>query len=278
MAKNHSGCQSPRLWLEAFVLVNLLFLGPDIYLAHSTNSFHHPAEYLPLYFSLGAPVLLFVALVAEAVRLNAPSNVGWPLMLWRSLGFLVGSVSAVLGVTGLILHLESHFFREQTLDSLVYTAPFAAPLAYTGLGLLLIMNRTVAAESAEWPCWVILLALGGFVGNFIFSLADHAQNGFFHWTEWIPVASSAFAIAFLLIPFVILVNRRYVGVCTLVMAVQVGVGLLGCYLHTSANLHGPSSDMLNNFVYGAPVLAPLLFPNLALLALIGLWDLRTHLR
>jgi hypothetical protein len=261
MEKSRSWYRSPRLWLEVFVLINLTFLGPDIYLAHSTNSFRHPAEYLPLYFSLGAPVLLFIAIAAWR----------WLMSFWRWLGFLVGGAAVVLGVAGLILHLDSHFFREHTLDSLVYTAPFAAPLAYTGLGLLLIMNRMVAAESAEWPRWVIFLALGGFVGNFIFSLADHAQNGFFHWTEWIPVAASAFAIGFLLIPVFVVVQRKYVIVCALVMVVQVGVGLLGFYLHTRANLHGPSPDMLSNFIYGAPALAPLLFPNLALLAFIGLW-------
>ena len=78
-----------------------------------------------------------------------------------------------------MLHLDSRFFHERTIKSLVYAAPFAAPLAYTGLGLLLIMNRMVDPKSEEWPRWVLLLGLGGVVGNFIFSLTDHAQNGFF---------------------------------------------------------------------------------------------------
>jgi len=42
----------------------------------------------------------------------------------------------------------------------------------------------------EWPLWAIFLALGGFVGNFTFSVTDHAQNGFYHSSEWIPVCSS----------------------------------------------------------------------------------------
>ena len=106
-----------------------------------------------------------------------------------AVGHLVGWGSMVIGVVGLLLHLQSRFFHERTLESLVYTAPFAAPLAYTGLGLLLVMNRMVDADSVEWPLWVLLLALGGFVGNFIFSLADHAQNGFYHATEWIAVVA-----------------------------------------------------------------------------------------
>jgi hypothetical protein len=58
---------------------------------------------------------------------------------------------------------------------------------------------------------------------------------------------------------------------------ELGVGVLGFVYHTAANLHGPSASLFDNFVYGAPSLAPLLFPNLALLAFIGLWVLRGHL-
>jgi hypothetical protein len=61
------------------------------------------------------------------------------------------------------------------------------------------------------------------------------------------------------------------------MLVQAAVGLLGFYYHTAANLRGPSPSMMDNFVYGAPALAPLLFPNLVLLTAIGLWVLRRHL-
>lgn len=255
-----------RLWLEVFALLNVGFLAPDIYLAHSANLFRRSAEYIPFFFSLLAPVVLLAGLIA----LQWGSSLRW----WRWAGFLVGWLAVVIGITGLLLHLESRFFYENTLESLVYTAPFAAPLAYTGIGLLLIMNRMVDADSAEWSHWVLLLALGGFVGNFIFSVADHAQNGFYFISEWIPVASSALAIGFLLLPFLMSVDRSYVLTCGAVMLVEMAVGLLGFYYHTSANLDGTSPDMFENFVYGAPSLAPLLFPNLALLTFIGLAGLQ----
>jgi hypothetical protein len=268
MARASKWYADHRLWLEAFVLVNLAFLGPDIYLAHSTNLFHRWAEYIPLYFSLAAPFVLLSALLALS-----RGSIRW----WKALGYLVGWTSVVVGVAGLIWHLGSRFFYENTLESLVYAAPFAAPLAYTGIGLLLIMNRMVDAESVDWPSWVLLLALGGFVGNFIFSLTDHAQNGFFHITEWIPVASSAFAVGFLLAPFVVRVGRSFLPLCTVVLLIQAAVGVLGFYYHTEANLQGLAPSVFDNFVYGAPALAPLLFPNLVLLAFIGLWPLRRHL-
>ncbi len=43
----------------------------------------------------------------------------------------------------------------------------------------------------------------------------------------------------------------------------------GFYLHLSANLAGPSG-WWENFLYGAPIFTPLLFPNLAVLAVLGL--------
>jgi hypothetical protein len=259
---------NPLLWVEAFVLVNLAFLSLDIYLAHSVNQFSHVAEYVPLFFSLAAPPVLLLALALRGLGFRAA---------WRDLGYLVGWLAVGLGLAGVILHLDSRFFDERTLNSLVYAAPFAAPLAYTGLGLLLILNRMVDANSAEWAYWVLLLALGGFVGNFIFSLTDHAQNGFYYTTEWIPVASSAFAVGFLMVPFVTPVTRRFLWLCVGVLLGQTMVGLLGFWFHTEANLHGASPDWFENFVYGTPALAPLLFPNLVLLALIGLWILGRHL-
>jgi hypothetical protein len=53
----------------------------------------------------------------------------------------------------------------------------------------------------------------------------------------------------------------------------VAVGLIGFWLHTLANLHGTSPHWLDNFIHGAPAMAPLLFPNLVLLAGLGLWIL-----
>jgi hypothetical protein len=261
--------RDPAVWLELFVIVNIGFLSLDIYLAHSINRFRHEAEYIPLWFSIvAAPILLVALVLGERWELTA---------VRRDVGHLIGWCAIAIGLVGVVLHLDSRFFHERTIKSLVYAAPFAAPLAYTGLGLLLVMNRMVDAKSEEWPRWVILLGLGGVVGNFVFSLTDHAQNGFFYWTEWIPVVSSAFAVGFLITIFLTPISRRFLGLCALVLLVQVAVGLLGFVLHTRANLRGPSQDRLENFIFGTPALAPLLFPNLALLCGFGLWVLRGHL-
>lgn len=269
METHDSWWSAAAFWAEAFALVNISFLAFDIYLAHSVNQFRRPEEYIPLWFSITAPLLLGAGLGGWLFR-------GWR-EVWRDLGLFVGFASIAVGVAGVVYHLDSRFFYDRTLKSLTYAAPFAAPLAYTGLGLLLIMNRMVAQRTREWAMWVLLLALGGFFGNFVLSLTDHAENGFFRPIEWLPVVSSAFAVSTLLVPFLVPVTRRFLGLIGIVLGIEALVGILGFALHAEANLHGPSTSAWNNFVYGAPPFAPLLFPNLVILAMIGLWALRAHL-
>ena len=254
----------PLVWVEAFVISNFAFLVLDIYMAHSVNAFRHWAEYIPLYFSIGAPIFLTAALFARG------RDKAWP---WILIGHVVGWGSLATGLAGVLFHLQSAFFLERTLKSLTYAAPFAAPLAYAGLGLLLILNRMIPSQSKEWAHWVLLFALGGFAGNFVLSLTDHAVNGFFYATEWLPVISSAFAVGFLIAPFFAPVNRRYFAVCAFVVLAQAVVGLLGFGFHVAANLKGPSTHMLQNFIDGAPPFAPLLLLNLMVLALIAMWAL-----
>jgi len=259
----------PQLWVELFVTTNLAILAADIYIAHSVNHFQKAAEYIPLYFSIGAPAVLVLIIALRWIgHFEAP---------WRDVGYMVGWLSVLVGLGGVLYHLESRFFLDRTLKSLTYAAPFAAPLAYTGLGFLLLMNRMVAARSAEWARWVIFLALGGFFGNFALSLTDHASNGFFAKTEWIPVISSALATGFLIVPLVLTVTRRFMDVCLIVMLTQAFVGVLGLWFHIQANLVEPGYSLFDRLVNGAPPMAPLLFPNLVGLALIGMWAFLPHL-
>jgi hypothetical protein len=203
----------PQIWMEGFAILNVGFLTFDIYLAHSVNQFRNEAEYLPLIFSAGEPLVLILAL---AVRDR------WPAV-WKDLSYLVGWMAVFVGLTGVILHLESHFFYERTLRSLTYSAPFAAPLAYPGLGFLIIMNRMADPESLEWAQWV-LLALGGFMGNFVFSLADHAGNGFFNLLEGVLVVASAIAVGLLAVPLFMPVSRQNVDLCVAILLLEAWAG------------------------------------------------------
>jgi hypothetical protein len=252
-----------QLWVEVFVLLNFAGLVFDIFLAHSENHFRRQSEYVPLYFSIAAALTLAVVL---------PLRQRWPAV-WRDLGHLVGWLAIAIGLAGVVLHLDSQFFATRTIRSLTYAAPFAAPLAYAGLGLLLIVNRLVAADRLEWGQWVLLLALGGFAGNFVFSLTDHAQNGFFRPVEWLPVVSSAFAIGFLAVPFATNVGLSYLRLCGAILCVQAVVGVAGFGFHLAADWRQPGGGLFERVLSGAPPMAPLLFPNLVVLGGIGLWAL-----
>ena len=134
-----------------------------------------------------------------------------------------------------------------------------------------MLNRMVDTNSLQWSQWVLFMALGGYAGNFIFSLMDHAGNGFFNPVEWVPVVASALAIGFLLTPLLVKVSRGFLGLCVVLLLLEAAIGVWGFVLHAGANLRGPSVHAFDNFVYGAPPFAPLLFPNLVALALLALW-------
>ncbi|MCC6680212.1 MAG: hypothetical protein IT445_04835 [Phycisphaeraceae bacterium] len=245
------------------MLGNVGFLAVDVFIAHAINAFRVWTQWIPVAFSLVGPVVMVVGMLANGLRPQRGTLGDW-------LGRIVGAGSILVGVAGLILHLESHFFKQQTLANLVYAAPFVAPLSYTGLGLLLLMNRMVDRRSWEWAQWVLLLAWGGFVGNFGLSLTDHAQNGFFNVLEWVPVFTAALAVGFFLLA-IWMPDGGYRAVCVVVLLLQCVVGMVGFGLHLWRDVTGPMSGLVENFLYGAPIFAPLLFVNLSVLGGLGLW-------
>jgi hypothetical protein len=259
----------PRpLLVELFAIANLAFLTVDVFIAHSINAFHYPIERIPVGFGVAGAAVLLGGLAVDAFNLHRRTA--------RWAGFLVGWAAIAVGVAGLFLHLRSTFFEQQTLRSLVYTAPFVAPLSFAGLGFLILANRQVPHDSTVWGQWVLFLAWGGFVGNFVLSLADHAQNGFFDAREWIPVVAAAFAVGFLLMALLNPSNRRLARVTLWVLALQTAVGVLGFWFHVRADVTRSGSSLAQDLLYGAPPFAPLLFADLAVLAAIGIWDLQVR--
>jgi hypothetical protein len=80
----------------------------------------------------------------------------------------------------------------------------------------------------------------------------HSVNQFRNQAEFIPLIFSATAPLFL------------------------SLGLtLGYRRPAAGNLREPSVHPFDNFIYGAPPMAPLLFPNLRVLGIVALWQLRS---
>ncbi|MFO0957318.1 MAG: hypothetical protein U0800_07590 [Isosphaeraceae bacterium] len=263
----------PLFWLDLLAIGNLAFLGVDIVVAHAVNAFADPMEWAPVIFSAIGTLAMLAALRLGGLVPTIAGRGSRRRAMARLIGLAVGGGSIVVGVAGLVFHLRSAFFADQTLRNLVYTAPFSAPLAYSGVGLLLILNRTVDDRTREWAWWVVVLALGGFLGNFSLSLADHAANGFFRPLEWAGVIAGAAGVGALAGVLAAPGNRPMAWLAAGVMAAEMVVGLLGFGLHVAANLAHPAAGVADRFLYGAPAFAPLLFDNIALIALIGLWGL-----
>jgi hypothetical protein len=263
----------PLPLLEIFMVGNVAFLALDIYIAHAVNDFRHPGEWIPIYFSIIAAPLYAMSLVFSGLDPGPNQPRTGARRFGRALGSLVGWGCLAVGIAGLLYHLESQFFQLQTIKSLVYTAPFIAPLAYTGMGLVLLLNRMVDSRTIDWGRWVVLLAAGGFIGNFVLCLCDHAQNGFYVKAEWIGVIAGAVAVGMLVAVVVVPNNRPLIRLGYLIMLAQIFVGTYGAVLHVKANVYGPSRSVWDNFVFGAPAFAPLLFADLAILGLLGLWGL-----
>lgn len=249
---------TPAFAANLFAVANLAFLGADIALAHAENHYARPEEWIPLGFSALATALLLPGLFAAQ----------------RRVPIVVGALSIAVGVAGVIYHLRSGFFIEQTVRGLVYAAPFAAPLAYVGVGLLVLLSQLEQPESTAWSTWVLVLALGGFAGNFVLTLTDHAQNAFFSKSEWLAVGSSAFACGFLLLAAMRPQNRTHLSATLAVLFLQVIVGLIGAAMHWEGIAARPGSSLADRVIHGPPAFAPLLFADLALLAAIGIWSLR----
>jgi hypothetical protein len=55
------------------------------------------------------------------------------------------------------------------------------------------------------------------------------------------------------------------------MVIQVVIGVLGSFLHLRGILENTEVPVWDRFIFGAPVFAPLLFADLAVLAILGLW-------
>jgi hypothetical protein len=91
-----------------------------------------------------------------------------------------------------------------------------------------------------------------------------------------PVVASAIAVGFLVVPFATQVSVQFIYLSQGILVVEALIGVWGFVLHASSNLRGPSVHPYANFIYGAPPMAPLLFPNLTILGVIAFWQLRTR--
>lgn len=265
--------------------VNEIFLGLDIYLAHSISGTIVTREWIPIIFGPSAGVLL---LVAGAIALK---NRKAAVVLANLV--LVGSI--IVGLLGAYFHLVRGILpsapagQKVTVDLLVWAPPVIGPLMFSLVGwmgisaswieepvdtgrLKLLGGRSLRLPFSKTRAYLIMICLGT-LATLISSVLDHARTDFLNPWLWLPTAVGVFSalVAFVLVLFRE-IKKQDVVVYVAAMGLMMAVGLIGLVLHISENLTPEGLVIQERFIRGAPFLAPTLYANMGLLGLLVLLD------
>ncbi len=113
----------------------------------------------------------------------------------------------------------------------------------------------------------------GMLITVISSVLDHARTGFINPWLWLPTVIGVFATAATFTMGLIDDLRRADTVTyTAAMLLMMAVGATGAALHVLTNLETRGAIVGEQFLRGAPLLAPLLFANMGMLGLIVLTE------
>lgn len=267
------------------VALNELFLGIDIYLAHSISGTIVPNEWIPIIFG---PVAAFLILVAGflAARRRAQASVLATFILLVSIG---------VGLLGAYFHLlraalpAAPFGEQLTINLLIWAPPVVGPLMFAMVGLLgisaawiedpadsgtlLIFRRLrIHLPYSKTRAYFYIVGMAALATVFS-AVYDHARTGFENPWLWIPTITGMFATASgLIMGYTLRPLKTDLWTFVVAMLLMIVVGLVGFILHFDANLVGNNAIVVERFIRGAPFLAPLLFCNVGLLGLITLLD------
>ncbi len=265
--------------------VNEIFLGFDIYLAHSISGTIVPREWIPIIFGPVAGVLL---LVAGGIALKR-----------RNIAVMLANVvlvsSIIVGLLGAYFHLVRGILptapagQRVTIDLLIWAPPVIGPLMFSLVGwmgisaswiesptdsgrLQLLGSKTLNLPFSKTRAYFIMISLG-ILATLISSVLDHARTGFSNPWLWLPTAIGVFSaiVAFLMAVYQ-KIHRGDLGVYLISMVLLIVVGLIGLGLHIGENLTSEGLVIQERFIRGAPFLAPTLYSNMGLLGLLVLLD------
>jgi hypothetical protein len=265
--------------------INLIFLGIDIYLAHSITGTLVPNEWIPIVFGpIGGVLLLAAGLIALKNR---------PLATVIATVVFTGSI--IVGLLGDYFHImrailpNAPIGERVTVDLLVWAPPLLGPLMFALVGILgisaawveeppdsgqldLLGGRRLQLPYSKTRAYFFMIGMGT-LATVISSVLDHARTNFVNPWLWLPTAAGVFATVIAVVIATYEKPRRsdlmvYVGA----MLLLISVGVIGAVLHIGNNLTTEGVIVGERFIRGAPFLAPLLFANMGMLGLIVLLD------
>lgn len=265
--------------------VNEVFLGVDIYFAHSISGTIRPYEWIPIIFGPVAGILLLIAGLVS-LRKRSLANV---------FATLVFIASIVVGLLGAYFHLMRAILpaapagQRVTVDLLVWAPPLLGPLTFSLVGLLgisaawmedpadsgrlvLLGGKLLKMPYRKTQAYFFLIGLGTLATVFS-SVFDHARTNFVNPWLWVPTVTGIFAtVVILAAGFLEKLTRPDLRIYIGTMFLLILVGVIGSILHINDNLIAEGTIVGERFVRGAPFMAPLLFANMGTLGLIILLD------
>ena len=263
--------------------VNEVFLGVDIYLAHSISGTITAREWIPIIFGPSAGVLLLLAGLISLRRRTAASILATVVLL-SSMG--VGFLGAYFHLVRAILP-TAPLGERVSVALLVWSPPILGPLTFTLVGLLGISaawiedpldsgvlrlpgNLRLDLPYSKTRAFLFMVGLGT-MATLVSSVLDHARTGFENPWLWVPTAAGTFgSIVAVGLGAIERPRRADILVFAGTMALLMLVGVTGAVLHILRNLTAEGAIVGERFLRGAPFLAPLLFANMGALGLIAL--------
>jgi len=290
---DHLAIAFPRLKLPKFplsrdqfmmlmVAFNELMLAVEIFVAHSTSGTIVPREWIPIVFG---PIAAFLLLVAGLISLKH-----------RRLALLIAIptlfASLVVGFLGAYFHMTRAALPFAPIGSqisvplIIWAPPILAPLTFALVALFgfsaIWKETTVDGGDLELFGGIdlslpfsktrgyFLLVSMGLLATLISSVLDHARTNFSNPWLWVPTGAGILGtmVAFLLSlsdnP-----SSTDVRIYLVTMILIILVGITGVVLHLLANLTSEGVFIVERFIRGAPILAPLLYADLASIGLIA---------
>lgn len=265
--------------------INEIFLGIDICLAHYLSGTVVPEEWIPIYYGPAAGIILIVAVIILMKNRNVGSIIITLIMIGSIFVGLLGWYFHLLRATALSGPLED----QVSLALLVWAPPFVAPLTFGLVGLwaitalwkedpldsgriFFIFGVESRIPFSKTRAYALMVGLG-ILACVVSSALDHARSGFENPWLWVPSGVGIFAmISALMLGFIEKPSKGDLIVFMASMTALCLVGVLGSYLHISADLTSQGVYVPERFIRGAPFLAPLLFADMGGLGLIILMD------
>lgn len=267
-----------------FVALNELIMGLETYLAHVMNGTIRFNEWIPI---VCGP-LFAMMLVISFINAKRKTQLALGLTTLALLGsMIVGLLGTYFHVLRAIRPLAASGDR-LSLGLLVWGAPAFAPPTFVLVGVLgcvALANTDGQKQGGAYgqvlirrlplskdKIYFALASLGVLIAT-VSSLFDHLRGGFENPWLWVPTLSGLLGmVTALVLAMVKQPHRGDLTIYTGVMGLLLGVGPLGLLFHILHDLGPGGSITIERFLRGAPVLAPMVFANMALMGLIVLLD------